>query len=724
MFRLRDFEDHNARGTLGKNRQIYTSLYDYHASKSNREHMVGWVADDSQIRNFTHVLPHIEEGDSILDFGCGLGDLVPFLWSNIDDFSYMGVDINEKFVDEAARSYPDFDFRLIDSPDDVEGEFDVVVAIGVFTWYITRPEFRRTIMSLHSLCRKRVVITCLHTSMAKHSWTRTYRGYDEDVFRRALPELAGQMSFEVVGPDLVVTIDKLPTEVTESVVWGAFPGILRYGEMNEDYEIRGLSLILEDASIPLAERVGQVIQKLSRLTRAAKRRVIPMLVSLATAMGSTFNLEAEVRSVDPEAADIVREIEGGGVEELAPAPGLSAGGSPEGAAEAIAITEYGYNLDLSSGSEKWLRSTYLGSRPTQQEVRSFNSALAESKEGVAKIFKDWKASGIHIRVTQEMYDAIVMIALRGGVTPLRQSNFIQEVKRGRHLQATRLIPKINQNRLGLAPTKVLVNKEIGLYKSYLRNEISKDKSGVKVEVPKGYTVHGIDVSKYQGTIDWGKVKQMNTKSGINIDFVFVKATRGEKVVDPKFKANWAATDKHGIARGAYHYFQPGVSGEKQARNFIRNVKLSPGDLPPVLDFEEKAPSREAMIWLKMVEKHYGVRPIIYTGATFYRDNLGSDFDGYPLWVSHGPFGKSTDLNIPGPAVSRKWAFWQFSDKARLPGIVGDVDLNVFNGDKSQLNAYLIKPEPKPASRSGHKTTKSQKSPAKVTKHGNKSRGRN
>lgn len=209
MTRLHDFEDFddkNIAGTLGKNRQIYTSLYDYHASRKDRAGMVGWLAKDSQIRNFAHVLPEAREGDSILDFGCGVGDLVPFLWSNLEEFDYMGVDINEKLIAEASRTYPDFEFHQIDSPYEVRGKFDLVVALGVFTWYITKEDFRRTIMRLYELCGRAVVITCIHSSRAEHSWRKTYRGYDESVFDSALPELRGKMQFEVKGPDLVVTI--------------------------------------------------------------------------------------------------------------------------------------------------------------------------------------------------------------------------------------------------------------------------------------------------------------------------------------------------------------------------------------------------------------------------------------------------------------------------------------------------------------------------------------
>lgn len=205
---LRDFEDFSAEGTLGKNRQIYTRLYDYHRRRKDRQGMVGWLATDSQIRNFAHILPELREGDSILDYGCGVGDLVPFIWSNLDDFDYLGVDINKKFIKDASNTYPGFEFQHIDSPMEVRGRFDLVVVLGVFTWYITRDDFRKTMRRLYALTGRTMVVTCINTKAQPHSWDATYRGYSAGVFEDALPELVGKMRFKIKGADLVVTIHK------------------------------------------------------------------------------------------------------------------------------------------------------------------------------------------------------------------------------------------------------------------------------------------------------------------------------------------------------------------------------------------------------------------------------------------------------------------------------------------------------------------------------------
>lgn len=405
-------------------------------------------------------------------------------------------------------------------------------------------------------------------------------------------------------------------------------------------------LILEDSSLPIKDRIQKAISNLKNLPNNLKKQAIIPIIALASSFGMSKEVKAEISMADPVAKEIIEKE--------------------------LDVLPYGYNLTLSKKSNDYLSSVLKSKygKKTQQHIQ-------DSEEGVKKIFNDWRTTGIHIQVTQNMYDAIVMVAARKGVEFLRLSDFIQEVKKGRHKQASRDLQKFGNS------------KEIALFTSYLKNEYSARESGLSIEVPKGYSVHGIDVSKYQGNINWEKVKEMNTKKGINIDFVFIKATRGAKTIDPKFYTNWKEADNHDIARGAYHYFSPGVSGAEQARNFIKTVKLKGTDLPPVLDYEEKASIREVKIWLKIVEKHYGIKPIIYTGSSFYKDNLGKDFDRYTLWISHGPFEAHRDLNIPGPAVSRKWSFWQFSDKAKIEGIKGDVDFNVFSGKLSDLKKLTI-----------------------------------
>ncbi|ANH84049.1 glycoside hydrolase [Niabella ginsenosidivorans] len=209
-----------------------------------------------------------------------------------------------------------------------------------------------------------------------------------------------------------------------------------------------------------------------------------------------------------------------------------------------------------------------------------------------------------------------------------------------------------------------------------------------IEIPVDYAIHGIDVSRYQKTIVWDAVKAMNIDN-IRIGFAFIKATEGEKDTDEQFKRNWKQARKVKLPCGAYHFFIPSKDPRKQAANFIRNVTLSPGDLPPVLDVEQASNLPPAVIqagakiWLDLVEAHYKVKPILYTNADFYEKNLGRNFDGYPLWVAHYYEKRK-------PRVKRSWLIWQHNDAGHVNGINAYVDFNVFNGDTAAFRSMLIK----------------------------------
>ncbi len=208
-----------------------------------------------------------------------------------------------------------------------------------------------------------------------------------------------------------------------------------------------------------------------------------------------------------------------------------------------------------------------------------------------------------------------------------------------------------------------------------------------IKIPVGYEIHGIDVSKYQSTIAWKEVKDMNIKQ-IRMSFAFIKATEGITNYDPQFNRNWNKCKDAGIFRGAYHFFVPTRDGKQQAENFIDKVSLETGDLPPVLDIEQlngSSPENlriEAKKWLNIVEGHYGVKPIIYTNVDFYTNYLGDDFDDYPFWAAHYQSeGK--------PRIKRNWIFWQHSDEGRVNGVSAAVDFNVFNGNYLDFSKLLI-----------------------------------
>lgn len=207
-----------------------------------------------------------------------------------------------------------------------------------------------------------------------------------------------------------------------------------------------------------------------------------------------------------------------------------------------------------------------------------------------------------------------------------------------------------------------------------------------IRIPTQYKVHGIDVSHHQGRINWKMVKQMKDKD-IKLDFAFIKATEGRYHKDSRFQYNWKNAKAQKITRGAYHYFKPNIKAAIQANHFIRTVTLKKGDFPPVIDIEERGSvtSKTLMKGLKIfsdkVQKHYGVKPIIYTYHDFYKQNFDNTFKDYTLWIAH--------YHIKSPN-NKTWNFWQHSDRGRVSGINTPVDFNVFNRDIEKMKGLLIK----------------------------------
>lgn len=213
-----------------------------------------------------------------------------------------------------------------------------------------------------------------------------------------------------------------------------------------------------------------------------------------------------------------------------------------------------------------------------------------------------------------------------------------------------------------------------------------------IRLPMRYEIHGIDVSHHNGDIDWAKVKH-SIDDKVKIDFCFIKATEGTDLKDSDFEKNWIGAKNVGLTRGAYHFFNPYTDPELQANNFIETVRLRKGDFVPVLDFEIQGRGRKVRenlaqnvkIWLEIVEKFYGVKPIIYTNGHIYREYIKTNFKNYPLWISDYSNQKlehfDEDANI---------LIWQHSTDGRLDGIRGDVDFNVFIGSKYHFDDICIK----------------------------------
>ena len=195
-------------------------------------------------------------------------------------------------------------------------------------------------------------------------------------------------------------------------------------------------------------------------------------------------------------------------------------------------------------------------------------------------------------------------------------------------------------------------------------------------------VVGIDVSQYQGTINWEQVK--NIENSFPIRYVFIRATVGQDKVDNEFENNWRQSKNNGIVRGAYHYYRPNENSLAQANNFISTVKLEKGDLPPVLDIEQ-LPKNQTLDslkvglkrWLVKVEDHYKVKPIIYSGEKFYNAFLKEEFSEYTFWIAN--------YNFFVEDLKDDWLFWQFTEKATVDGIDGNVDANIYNGTPKMLH---------------------------------------
>lgn len=209
-----------------------------------------------------------------------------------------------------------------------------------------------------------------------------------------------------------------------------------------------------------------------------------------------------------------------------------------------------------------------------------------------------------------------------------------------------------------------------------------------VKYPAGYEIHGIDISHYQGDIDWDKLRD-GMIEGCPLRFIMIKSTEGSTQMDDKFRYNFRQAREYGYIRGAYHFWSNKSSARDQAYFFLDNVRLEDGDLPPVLDIEHSPKDRktedfqrDVLTWLHIVEDKYHVKPIIYTNYKFKEKYLSAPvFDDYPYWIAHYYVDK---VEYKGP-----WKFWQHTDVGRLPGIKGYVDFNIYNGSFYDMKKMTI-----------------------------------
>lgn len=202
-----------------------------------------------------------------------------------------------------------------------------------------------------------------------------------------------------------------------------------------------------------------------------------------------------------------------------------------------------------------------------------------------------------------------------------------------------------------------------------------------------YPIRGVDVSHYQGDIDW------QVLADNKIQFAYIKATEGSNHIDDKFAYNWSQAKETNLLVGAYHFFSFDSEGKTQAENFESQVSSFDGMLPPVVDVEYYAdkkvnpPGEEAVreqlhIYLENIQSYYGKTPVIYSTEEVWTRYLEGHFEEYPLWIRNV---------ITKPDIQAQWTFWQYTNRARLKGYVGEeqyIDMNVFAGDEEEWERWL------------------------------------
>ena len=203
--------------------------------------------------------------------------------------------------------------------------------------------------------------------------------------------------------------------------------------------------------------------------------------------------------------------------------------------------------------------------------------------------------------------------------------------------------------------------------------------------PNGAVTMGVDVSQFQGTVDWSMVH------GAGYDFAFIRATSGTTLADTQFANNWSGAGANGVIRGAYHFFHPSQDPVAQADFFVQTAGVpQAGDLPGVLDLEvtdglnATDVRTAALAYLARVQQTTGRTPIIYLSTSFF-NAIGSPsaFGSDTLWIANAG---TTCPNIPDPPWST-WLFWQNSINGTVSGIGGTVDIDKFNGSLTDLQTF-------------------------------------
>lgn len=213
---------------------------------------------------------------------------------------------------------------------------------------------------------------------------------------------------------------------------------------------------------------------------------------------------------------------------------------------------------------------------------------------------------------------------------------------------------------------------------------------------------GIDVSKYQGNINWTKVAKDST-----IKFVYIKATEGTSIQDPMYRTNITKAKKAGLLVGSYHLYSSKTTAYQQMGNIRKMIKKNEQDLVPVLDIEGHHSGRLYMErvdkLLELMEKEYGVKPIIYTSEKLYKTHFATKkYRKYHIFIA----------NYRG-YPSTRFTLWQYTERGHCNGISGYVDFNRLHRNHSLSDIKMPKPKPK------NKTADSAAAPASADSSGAK-----
>ncbi len=205
-----------------------------------------------------------------------------------------------------------------------------------------------------------------------------------------------------------------------------------------------------------------------------------------------------------------------------------------------------------------------------------------------------------------------------------------------------------------------------------------------------YPIRGVDVSRYQGDIDWP------TLANEGIDFAFIKATEGSSYRDPCFDTNLSEARKTDLRVGAYHFFSFESAGATQAANFIAAMPRFDGSLPPVIDLEyygsfaAAPPSADQVraeldAMIALLRDAYGTAPILYVTEDTYERYIAGHYADIPIWIRDV-------ITYPTLSDGRNWTFWQYTNRERLDGYNGQerfIDMNVFYGSEEDFASFGI-----------------------------------